>query len=66
MVLIQCQTFKNYIEYIIKKHETLTESLPIHIYIDRINNRLMLKRKIDISWNYKDLKLGSYSQAQKN
>ena len=29
-------------------------------------SRLMLKRKIDISWNYKDLKLGIYSQAQKN
>ena len=29
-----------YIEYIFKKHETLTEIPPIHVYINRINNRL--------------------------
>ena len=32
-----------YIEYIIKKHETLITIPPIHVYIDRINNRLVFK-----------------------
>ena len=31
------------IEYIIKKHETLAANSPIHIYIDRINIRLLFK-----------------------
>ena len=30
---------------IIKKHETLTTIPPIHIYINRINNRLVFKLK---------------------
>ena len=34
---------QDYIEYIIKGHETLTKSPPIHAYINRINNRLVLK-----------------------
>ena len=34
-----------YIEYIIKKHETLTTSPPIHVCINRINDRLMFQIK---------------------
>ena len=34
---------QDYIEHIIKKHETLTTSPPIPIYINRINNRLVFK-----------------------
>ena len=34
---------QDYIEYIIKKHETLSTNAPIHIHINRINNRLVLK-----------------------
>ena len=30
---------QDYIEHIIKKHETLTEIPPIHLYINRINKR---------------------------
>ena len=33
------------IEYIIKKHERLKAIPPIHVYINRINNRLLLKTK---------------------
>ena len=33
------------IEFIIKKHETLTTIPPIHVYINRINNRLVFKIK---------------------
>ena len=36
---------QDYIEYIIKKHETLTRIPPIHVYINRINNRLVFKIK---------------------
>ena len=36
---------QDYIEYIIKKLETLTTSLPIHVYISRINNRLVFRIK---------------------
>ena len=34
---------QDYIEYIIKKHETLTTVSPIHVYISSINNRLVFK-----------------------
>ena len=33
------------VEYIIKKHKTLTSISPIHVYINRINNRLVFKIK---------------------
>ena len=35
---------QDYIEYIMKK-QTLTATPPIHVYINRINNRLVLKIK---------------------
>ena len=34
---------QDYIEYIIKKHRTLTTIRSIHVYIKRINNRLVFK-----------------------
>ena len=36
-------SIRDYVEYIIKKHETLTTISPIHIYINRVNNRLVFK-----------------------
>ena len=33
----------NYFEFIIKKHETLTENLPIQIYSNKIKNRIVFK-----------------------
>ena len=36
---------QDYIKYIIKKHETLPTNPLIHIYIIRINKRLVLKIK---------------------
>ena len=35
----------DYIECIIKKHKALTTIPPIHVYINRINNRLVFKMK---------------------
>ena len=36
---------QNYIEYIIKKHETIAETAPILIYATKISNRIALKIK---------------------
>ena len=36
---------QDYIEYNINKHETFTAIPPIHVYINRINNRLVFKIK---------------------
>ena len=36
---------QDYIEYFIKKHETLTKISPLYVYINRINNRLLFKIK---------------------
>ena len=36
---------QDYIDYIIKKHETLTKIPPIHVYINRINNKSVFKIK---------------------
>ena len=44
MVLIVSH-IQDYIEFIIKKHEILTTIPPIHVYINRINNRLVFKIK---------------------
>ena len=32
-------------EFIIKKHETLTETPPVQIYLNKIKNRIVFKRK---------------------
>ena len=36
---------QDYIEYIIKKHDTLSTNPFIHVYINKINNRLVFKIK---------------------
>ena len=36
---------QDYIEFIIKKHEPLTTIPPLHVYINRTNNRLVFKIK---------------------
>ena len=36
---------RNYIEYIIKKHETIAETVPILIYANKISNRIVFKIK---------------------
>ena len=36
---------QDYIEYIIKKYETLAAIHPIHVYVNIINNRLVFKTK---------------------
>ena len=38
---------QDYFEFIIKKHETLTENLPVQIYPDRIKNRIVFTVKTD-------------------
>ena len=45
---------QDYIEYIIKKHETWTTIPPIHLYINGINNRSVFKikdgYKLELKW----------------
>ena len=36
---------QDYIEFITKRHQTLTTIPPIHVYINRINNRLVFEIK---------------------
>ena len=36
---------QNYIEYIIKKHETIADTAPILIYANKISNRIVFKKK---------------------
>ena len=38
---------QDYFEFIIKKHETLNEDLPIEIYPNKIKNRIVFKIKTD-------------------
>ena len=38
---------QDYFQFIIKKHETLAENLPIQIYPNKIKNRIVFKVKID-------------------
>ena len=45
---------QDYIEHIIKKHETLTTVPPIHVYTNRLKK--LEKIKMDISQNHKRLK----------
>ena len=37
---------QDFFEFIIKKHETLTENPPIHIYVNKIKNRVVFKIKM--------------------
>ena len=39
----------DFIEFSTKKYKTLTTVPPIHVYINRINNRFMFKIKDDVS-----------------
>ena len=34
---------EEYFEFIIKKHETLTENPPVQIYVNKVKNRIVLK-----------------------
>ena len=36
---------QNYFEYIIKKHETIADVSPVLLYVNKINNRIVLKKK---------------------
>ena len=38
---------QDYIEFIIKKHETFTENPPLQIYTNKIKNRIVFKIKIE-------------------
>ena len=39
------QTFQDYFEYVIKKHETIADNPPIQIYVNGTKNRIAFKIK---------------------
>ena len=41
-----------YFDYIIKKHETVTDNFSIRIYVNKIENRITFKNKNGIRLNY--------------
>ena len=43
--LFNIPAIQNYIEYVIKNHETITDAAPILIYANKINNRIVSKIK---------------------
>ena len=43
---------QDYFEYIFKKHSESVDNLSIKIYVNKIENRLHLKLKMDISLNF--------------
>ena len=57
---------QDYFEFIIKKHETLTENPPIKIYPNKIKNRIVFKLKTGFKFELLSLKtmkiLGSTKQ----
>ena len=36
---------QHYFEYIINKHETILNNLPVQTYVDKIKNRIVFKRQ---------------------
>ena len=60
---------QSYIEFIIKKHETLTAIPPIHVYINRTSNRLVFKikdgYKLELQ-THETMNFLNYLLAQKN
>ena len=38
---------QDYLEYIIKKHETIADNSPVQIYVNKIKNRIVFKIKTD-------------------
>ena len=43
--LYSASDIQDYIDYIIKKHETVTDNPPIKIYVNKIENRITFKIK---------------------
>ena len=44
-VFCSVSDIQGYIEHVFKRHKTLTTIPPIHVYINRMNNRLVFKIK---------------------
>ena len=57
---------QDYNEYIIKKHETLTKIALTHVYINGINNRLVIKIKDGYKLELQTPETMKYLVAQKN
>ena len=48
MINLNClmdQDIQDYFEYIVKKHDTLTDNRPISVYVNKMTNRITFKTK---------------------
>ena len=37
---------QDYLQYVIKKHETIADTPPVQLYVNKIKNRIVLKQKL--------------------
>ena len=37
---------QDYLQYVIKKHQTIADTPPVQIYVNKIKNRIVLKQKL--------------------
>ena len=56
---------QDYFEYIIKKHETVTDNPSIKIYLNKIENRITFKIKTGYIMNFQLLKQWNYLEVLK-
>lgn len=56
---------QSYFDYVVKKHETLTDSPPIQIYVNRIENGINYELRLDTILRFPCLKILSYLVAVK-
>ena len=47
---------EEYFKYIIKKHETPTDNLPVRIYLNKVEKRITFEINHDIILNFRNLK----------
>ena len=55
-------SYSVYVEYIIKKHETIADNLPIRIYVNKIKNKIVCKTKTGYKLEFIMRLLGSSKQ----
>ena len=65
MVLILFLIFRIILNSPLKKHETLTENLPIQIYPNKIKNRIVFKIKTDYKLELLTPETMRYYEVQK-
>ena len=66
MIITLCEILKIMLNISLKKHETLTTIPPIHVHINRINNRLVFKTEDGFKLEVQTIETMKLFGAQKN